>query len=152
MRHPNKLPFMGILTFLDRPSDKAPTGARGHRVILTREAAQEAMDTLIGMGINFSDGKEHKAGSKQGIIESAEIIKDEILVYGYMWERDCQSVISCISAKANEYGMSYELADARVRDIRKSIWTLDKVTFTGAAIILKEKAAYTNTEFVLIES
>src|SRR5258706_8737395 len=35
--HPNRLPFEGVLTLLDVPSDKAPSGARGHRVVLTRQ-------------------------------------------------------------------------------------------------------------------
>ena len=32
-----------MLTLIDTPSDKAPNGARGHRVILTREADNDAM-------------------------------------------------------------------------------------------------------------
>ena len=38
--HPNRLPFEGVLTLVDVASDKAPSGARGHRVVLTREAAE----------------------------------------------------------------------------------------------------------------
>ena len=37
--HPNRLPFEGCLTLLDVASDKAPSGARGHRVVMTTEAA-----------------------------------------------------------------------------------------------------------------
>ncbi len=44
-------------------------------------------------------------------------------------------------------GMSYELADAHVADMRASIWTLTRATFTGAAILLREKAAYRSTSF-----
>ena len=33
-KHPNRVPFEGILTMVDEASDKAPSGARGHRVIL----------------------------------------------------------------------------------------------------------------------
>src|SRR5271156_488046 len=29
--HPNRLPFEGVLTLVDVASDKAPSGARGHR-------------------------------------------------------------------------------------------------------------------------
>ena len=39
-RHPNRLPFRGVLTLLDVPSDRAPAGARGHRVLMTRAAAE----------------------------------------------------------------------------------------------------------------
>lgn len=44
-------------------------------------------------------------------------------------------------------GMSYELADAHVEDMRAAEWRLTKVTFTGAAILLREKAAYRSTSF-----
>jgi len=46
-------------------------------------------------------------------------------------------------------GMSYELADAHVEDMRASIWKLNRVTFTGAAILLRDKAAYRQTSFRL---
>ena len=35
--------------------------------------------------------------------------------------------------------MSYELADARVEDMRAEVWKLTRVTFTGAAILLQGK-------------
>jgi hypothetical protein len=44
-------------------------------------------------------------------------------------------------------GMSYELADAHVADMRAQVWTLTRATFTGAAILLREKAAYRSTSF-----
>ena len=37
--HPNRVPFEGVLTVVNAASDKAPAGARGHCVMLTREAA-----------------------------------------------------------------------------------------------------------------
>jgi hypothetical protein len=50
-----------------------------------------------------------------------------------------------VRGKRGRLGMSYELADARVRDVRSPVWMLDEVTFTGAAILLRTKAAYGNT-------
>ena len=44
-------------------------------------------------------------------------------------------------------GMSYELADAHVADMRSPVWRLTRATFTGAAILLREKAAYRATSF-----
>ena len=41
----------------------------------------------------------------------------------------------------------YELADAKVEDMRAEVWKLTRVTFTGAAILLREKAAYRATSF-----
>ena len=48
-----------------------------------------------------------------------------------------------------EMGMSYELADAHVADMRASVWTLTRATFTGAAILLRDKAAYRATSFAV---
>jgi hypothetical protein len=39
------------------------------------------------------------------------------------------------------------LADAHVADMRDTVWRLTRATFTGAAILLREKAAYRATSF-----
>ena len=60
-----------------------------------------------------------------------------------LYARDFPEVAKAITAHAPEaMGMSYELADARVEDMRADVWKLTRVTFTGAAILLREKAAY----------
>ena len=151
MNHPNKVSFMGILALLDTPSDKAPSGARGHRIILTTVAAMDALDSLIGMGINMApDAGGHNATQKIGVITAAEIIGLELHVSGYIWGRDCPAVLDRIQAQSEELGMSYELAHAQVEDTRAAVWELTRVTFTGAAILLRSKAAYGTTEFLLI--
>ena len=53
---------------------------------------------------------------------------------------------------ADAMGMSYELAQAHVEDMKASVWTLEKVTFTGAAILLRDKAAYRSTSFRIAAS
>ncbi len=42
-------------------------------------------------------------------------------------------------------GMSYEIADAVVEDIKANVWVLNRVTFTGAAVLRRDKAAYQGT-------
>ena len=148
MTHPNKAPFSGVLTILDTPSDKAPRGGRGHRVLLTTQAAKDALDSLIGMGVNSRDWTGHDAAHKIGVIDFAEIRGNEIIIAGYLFKRDCAAIIDSISASA-DYGMSYEMADARVEDMRAEVWKLTCVTFTGAAILLRDKAAYRTTSFKL---
>ena len=39
-------------------------------------------------------------------------------------------------------GMSYEITDALVNDIKAAVWVLNRVTFTGAAVLRRDKAAY----------
>jgi len=149
--HPNKAAFIGILTLVDVPSDKSPAGARGHKVVLTKTAAQNALPTLIGMPLNYRaefDG--HDVNHKLGIIDSAEICGSELIVSGYLFKRDEPTVVARIAACTDDLGMSYELADARVEDMRAVVWELTRVTFTGAALLLKTKAAYKLTDFVLV--
>ena len=145
--HPNRLPFEGVLTLVDVPSDKAPSGARGHRVILTREAAQAALPSLLGMAVDYKSGWDgHDARQKCGIITAAEIEGNRVTVAGYLYARDYPELEHNIHAES-AMGMSYELADAHVADLRAPVWTLTRATFTGAAILLRDKAAYRNTSF-----
>jgi len=145
--HPNRLPFEGVLTLVDVASDRAPAGARGHRVVLTRAAAEAALPSLLGMAVDFKaswDG--HDARQKCGIITAAEIDGQKLQVSGYLFARDFPEIEKQFRKNgAESLGMSYELADAHVADMRAQVWTLTKATFTGAAILLREKAAYRNT-------
>jgi hypothetical protein len=152
--HPNRLPFEGCLTLVDVPSDKAPSGARGHRVVLTKDAAEAALPSLLGMAVDYKDGWDgHDARRKCGIITSAHLEGQRLLVSGFLFARDFPEMEANIGGLAgsstNEMGMSYELADAHVADMRSAVWMLTRATFTGAAILLRNKAAYRGTSFRL---
>jgi hypothetical protein len=150
--HPNRLPFEGCLTLVDVPSDKAPSGARGHRVVLTKEAAEMALPSLLGMAVDYKAGWDgHDARQKCGIITSAHLEGGKLLVSGFLFARDypeMEAKVGGVAAGADStMGMSYELADAHVADMRDPVWRLTRATFTGAAILLREKAAYRGTSF-----
>jgi hypothetical protein len=147
--HPNRVPFEGVLTVVNTPSDKAPSGARGHRVMLTRDAVENALPSLLGMAVDYRPGWDgHDARCKIGIVTEANLKGKKLVVKGYLYARDFPDVAKAIEAHAPEaLGMSYELADARVEDMRAEIWKLTRITFTGAAILLREKAAYKETSF-----
>jgi hypothetical protein len=151
--HPNRVPFEGVLTVVNKASDRAPSGARGHRVMLTREAAEKALPSLLGMGVDYRPGWDgHDARRKIGLLTEADVIGPRLVVHGYLYARDFPEVAQAIEAQSPEaMGMSYELADARVEDMRAEVWKLTRVTFTGAAILLREKAAYRGTSFRMAE-
>ncbi len=147
--HPNRLPFEGVLTLVDVASDKAPSGARGHRVMLTRAAAEAALPSLLGMAVDYKVGWDgHDARQKCGIITSAELNGRHLTVSGFVFSRDFPEIEQRLGIEGS-MGMSYELAEAHVADMRASVWTLTRATFTGAAILLREKAAYRGTSFRL---
>lgn len=147
--HPNRVSFEGVLTVVNSASDKAPAGARGHRVILTREAAEKALPSLLGMAVDYRPGWDgHDTRCKVGVLTEANLVGNRLVVRGYIYARDFPEVAKTIKAHAPEsMGMSYELADASVEDMRAELWKLTRVTFTGAAILLREKAAYRATSF-----
>lgn len=149
--HPNRVAFEGVLTLVDEPSTRAPSGARGHRVVLTRGAALAALPSLLGMGVDFTpswDG--HDARRKCGVITEADVVGRKLKVSGYLFAKDFPEVIRQLrSSETGAMGMSYELANAHVDDMNAQIWTLTRATFTGAAILLRAKAAYSNTRFAL---
>lgn len=149
--HPNRVPFEGVLTLLDEPSNRPPSGARGHRVILTREAALAALPSLMGMAVDFAPGWDgHDARRKCGIITQAEVEGNRLQVSGFLFGKDYPEVEDRVRrGTAGTMGMSYEIADAQVEDMNAEIWKLTRATFTGAAILLREKAAYRNTSFQL---
>lgn len=156
--HPNREAFRGVLTLIDTPSDKPPAGSRGHRVVLTRAAAERALPSLLGMALDYSPSFDrHDARRKVGVITRAEIVGKKIELSGYLYAKDFPEVVRQIETgimhassshrgkPLNPLGMSYEISDANVADTRAKIWTLTKVTFTGAAILRRDKAAYRDT-------
>jgi len=166
--HPNRLSFRGVLTIVDVASDKSPSGARGHRVLLTRRAAEAAIPSLMGMALDYSPALDrHDARRKIGVITRAEIVGRLIEVGGFLYARDFPEIVAEIGGKKKAgvslsgrrenpegtagggaragLGMSYEITDAVVEDITASVWVLNRVTFTGAAVLRRDKAAYYST-------
>lgn len=150
--HPNRKPFRGVLTQVEVASDRAPSGTNGHRVLLTKAAAEKALASLIGMGLGFTpqlDG--HDTRRKVGVITVAEIEGNALVVEGYIFARDFPEMVRELELGKSTLGMSYEIADARVQDPNAVIWKLTDVTFTGAAILKRSKAAYQNTSIELMK-
>lgn len=155
--HPNREAFRGVLTLVDVASDRPPSGARGHRVVLTKMAAERALPSLLGMGLDYAPSLDrHDTRRKVGVITKAEIVGRNIELGGYLYAKDFPEIVReirtaatgrvCASVRApRALGMSYEIADARVADLRSKVWTLTHVIFTGAAILRRDKAAYGET-------
>jgi len=214
--HPNRVGFRGVLTMVDVASDRAPAGARGHRVMLTRKAAEAAIPSLLGMALDYAPSFDrHDMRRKVGVITRAEVVGRAIEIGGFLYARDFPEVVeeiaisgqasaishqpSAIRARAGgasnaaamrresrvagnpthrkerdewgvqpspisrqrsavrkggrldlasgrgQLGMSYEIAEAQIEDAKAQVWVLNKVTFTGAAILRRDKAAYQGT-------
>jgi hypothetical protein len=228
--HPNRVAFSGVLTMVDVPSRRAPDGAKGHLVVLTKQAAEAALPSLMGMALDYSPGLDrHDARRKVGVITRAEIVGRNVELGGYLFAKDFPEIVeeiakaqpgserrpidsmrtrllnagvihagrqsqsaswregcrlraslrvaagrilsltagtkqkspkklepagevgltiraeACVAAGPNGLGLSYEVTAVEIADKEAQVWTLSKVTFTGAAILRRDKAAYRDT-------
>jgi hypothetical protein len=144
--HPNKLPFKGILTRIDEPSDAPPGGSGGKRVLITRAAAEKALPTLLGMPVdakrNLSD---HDVKAKVGTITAATIDGNAIHIEGFLFAADFPDEVRRIQSERDELGFSWEIQNIFVLDPTADPLVITDCVFTGAAILYKDKAAYTTT-------
>ena len=158
-KHPNRLPFHGVLTLVGIASRRPPSGARGHRVMLTRRATEAALPSLLGMALDYTPALDsHDARRKIGIITEAEIVAmnqtspdsaGQIAISGYLYAHDFPDVVDELRAGHGSLGMSYEIADAFVVSPASPVWTVTSFTFTGAAVLRREKTAYPETWFAI---
>jgi len=228
--HPNRAAFSGVLTMVDVPSQRAPSGAKGHLVVLTKRAAEAALPSLLGMALDYSPGLDrHDVRRKVGVITRAEIVGRNLELGGYLFAKDFPEIVdeiaksrpgehkradsvrtrlmqagvihaaasppesaswregcrlraslrmaagrihslsagmkkkspstlkpsgevgltiraeACVAAGPGGLGLSYEVTAVEIADKKAQVWTLLKVTFTGAAILRRDKAAYRDT-------
>lgn len=143
--HPNRIPFSGILTRLDQPSDMPLGGSMGKLVMLPKAVAEKALPSLLGMAIDFTpmlDG--HDSQNKIGLITEANIQGNAIHISGFFYGADFPDEVKCIQANKASLGFSFE-AQTRLRSMDDNPLVIDYCVFTGAAVLQKDKAAYTTT-------
>jgi hypothetical protein len=117
-------------------------------VLLTKAATERALASLLGMAVDYTprmDG--HDARRKIGVITSAELVGQQVEVEGHLFAHDFPEMVREMSAVQAELGMSYEIADARVSETTAGVWAVTEFSFTGAAVLKREKAAYLRTKF-----
>lgn len=144
--HPNKMPFSGVLTFVDQPSDAAPHGSNKRRVLLPKAVAESALSTLLGMAVDYTPSfNGHDAQKKIGLIDEAEIVGDEIRIGGFIYAADFPDAAARIKADKDTLGFSFEMKNVQVADPGADPLVIESCVFTGAAILRKLDAAYTST-------
>ncbi len=170
-KHPNRVGFRGVLTYVDVASDAAPSGARGHRVMLKKSATEKALPSLLGMALDYAPALDrHDARCKVGVITQADLQADAshrsdgrgrpsphglcsdeqsstaLSISGFLYARDFPELVREIRAKGPKVlGMSYEIAEAKIDDLDAEVWEVSDFAFTGAAVLRRDKAAYKET-------
>jgi hypothetical protein len=140
------MPFSGVLTRVGVPSDGAPNGSGGKRVLLTHEAAERALPSLLGMGVGLTasfDG--HDAQNKIGLITAAHIDGDALVIEGFIYAADFPRESLRIHLGQADLGFSFEAQQIAVESLDADPLVVIDCTFTGAAILMKDAAAYRTT-------
>lgn len=144
--HPNRMPFSGVLVHLDQPSDAAPHGSKGKRVVMSKAAAEAALDSLLGMAVdNTADFDGHDAQAKIGVITGATIDGSDLRIEGIIYAADFPEEAAFIKANKDALGFSFEAQNIFVQSLDSDPLVITACVFTGAAILLKDKAAFTTT-------
>ncbi len=144
--HTNRMPFSGVLVKLDQPSDDAPHGSDRKRVLMTTDAAEKSLASLLGMGVNAKksfDG--HDAQRKIGVITGATIDGSDLRIEGIIYAADFPEEAATIKRDMNALGFSFEAKPAHVVSLDGDPLVITSCVFTGASILRKDKAAYTTT-------
>lgn len=150
--HVNKMPFSGICMFVDKPSDAVPYGS-DKPVIFSKEAVEKALNTFVGMGVDcrYDDWISpeyaltgHDDRFKIGVVESAKITEDGVLIKGFLWCRDFYDVCYMIKNAKDSLGFSIEVAVTSAREDDEFFYVKD-FSYTGVAILYKDLAAFKGT-------
>lgn len=72
-----------------------------------------------------------------------------LVISGYLFAHDFPDVVEEIRAQSSgpisTLGMSYEITQVEVPNLTSEIWTVTAFTFTGAAVLRRDRAAYPQT-------
>lgn len=136
--------FKGVLCSVGLPSSKSPNGARGHRIRLDPKETRKVLHTLVGSPITASACFTRHQQNVVGTITQASIINRHIVVEGIV-------SLSAMADAPDDLGMSLDTENSFCPDMRAEVWTIHPRKFSGAAIILREKAAYGCSRFEVVK-
>lgn len=154
LENPNKMPFQGVLTFLNVPSDEPPGGSGGLKVMIPVEVGKSALDSLKGMPINLAASMDdHDTNSVIGIIKDAWLGEETakgipVYISGHIFAKSFPEEAAAIKSAQKSLGFSYETAKTK---LEVGVYNGEEVAiaksliFTGAAILFKDAAAYHST-------
>lgn len=147
--HANKHPVEIKVFPVGVPSDGTPFGAMGKRILVPNDVAERDLPTLRGMGIGTKeDLSGHDNRNKIGVIESAEIIDGWVVAKGYLYSYDFPETINKIKLMCSQgdLGASFESTQTyMVNPPIDGVWVVKRLTFTGLALMDRQKAAWTQT-------
>lgn len=150
---PNWFPFTGTCLFVDEPSSGIPSGGSEDKpVLFPKDEVEKSLTTFENMGVDCVWPEYgcpeyaltgHDTRNKIGCITSAEIVGNEVVIKGGLWEWDFEDVCDMVKLAKNSLGWSIEVR-MYVED-SGDYYTATDLEFSGVALLYASAAAFDKT-------
>jgi hypothetical protein len=104
------------------------------RIVLTMRAVEAAMDSLLGIAVDFTpELYGHDPQTKFGIITTADIKGNDLYIEGFLYAGDFPTIVAEIEANRRRLGFSFQARDLMTTDPDAEPVPIIQGVFTGAA-------------------
>lgn len=146
----NWMPFKGTCMFVDRPSDYTPSGG-DKPVLFPRADIVKALSSFENMGVNcrYSEWDSgqlfegHDSQFKIGIVKTAEIVGNEVVISGGLWSYDFAEL--CDKVKSAKESLGWSIEPLMYLEDKGDYYESSETEFRGVALMWADKAAFAST-------
>lgn len=136
--------------FVDKPSDYVPSGG-DKPVLFPRADIEKALTTFVDMGVNCRysewDSGElfegHDSQFKIGIVKTAEIHGDEVIITGGLWSYDFADL--CDKVRSAKESLGWSIEPLMYLEDKGDYYEASETEFVGVALMWADKAAFADT-------
>ena len=150
---PNWFPFTGTCLFVDEPSSGIPSGGSEDKpVLFPKDEVEKSLTTFENMGVDCVWPEYgcpeyaltgHDTRNKIGVISSAEIVGNEVVIKGGLWEWDFEDVCDMVKLAKSSLGWSVEVR-MYIED-SGDYYTATDLEFSGVALLYASAASFDKT-------
>ena len=146
----NWMTFKGTCMFVDKPSDYTPSGG-DKPVLFPRADIEKALPSFVDMGVNcrysYWDSSEifegHNSQFKVGIVKTAEIHGDEVIITGGLWSYDFAEL--CDKVRSAKESLGWSIEPLMYLEDKGDYYEASETEFLGVALMWSDKAAFADT-------
>lgn len=147
----NWMTFKGVCAFVDRPSDHIPSGGIDKPTLFPREETMTALPTFVDMGVNcrysswdtYDLFEGHNSQFKVGVVKTADIIGDEVVITGGLWSYDFWDLCDKVKSAKESLGWSIEVL--MILTDKGDYYEATEIEFLGVALMWADKTAFKQT-------
>jgi hypothetical protein len=166
--HRNLVPFEAIAMYVDKPVDAKPhftdydakktaeSDDGAPKLVFKRSAVEEALPSLIGMGVNAQEGalENHAFRSTVGLITEAWLDGNAVMIRGFIYGFFFSDLVQAIKTLRTKLGACPSFASMVVdlpEEEKPEFMFVNSLLFTGCAILQKKNCAFEGTQVRILQ-